>query len=201
MPLYQYSQLSRPTNIRLACLLPGEENIDDPRCELFEYPLRDSNKPYHPYEALSYVWGSEYKPRAITVDNSKLEVTQNLYTALLRLQDNHCCRYVWVDAICIDQSNEREKSNQIPLMAEIYMKARRVIVWLGDAEADSDDALEAIRLAGEVHMKLVDSGSHLSDEAIATSSTSVAVKNLLRRPWFRRIWVRIGRSTCSAEGN
>ncbi|OCK84868.1 hypothetical protein K432DRAFT_85503, partial [Lepidopterella palustris CBS 459.81] len=178
MQEYCYSQLSLPTNIRLLRLLPYDEDAENLRCELFEFRLQTSDKPSYPYEALSYVWGSEHKPQSIIVDNQNLNVTQNLYVALLHLRDHGCSRTIWVDAICIDQANEREKENQIPLMAEIYAKAHRVVVWLGEAEDDSDRALEAIRLAGES-----------SARSSNTELTRQAILRLLKRPWFRRIWV------------
>ena len=64
-------------------------------------------------------------------------------------------------------------------MAEIYAKARYVVVWLGEAEDDSDRALEAICLAVEDYTRL--SNAELYQQAI---------QKLLQRPWFRRIWVR-----------
>src|ERR1700755_3463892 len=104
MSKYHYSDLST-TSIRLLRLLP-KEDADDIRCELFEYPLQNSSQSSHPYEALSYVCGSEEKPKRITVNEQNLRVTQNLYSVLLRLQDPFCSRVIWVDAICINQENE-----------------------------------------------------------------------------------------------
>ncbi|KAF1813456.1 HET-domain-containing protein, partial [Eremomyces bilateralis CBS 781.70] len=178
MSEYRYSQLSLPTSIRLLRLLPSEKDAKSLRCELFDYRLRNSNKPSHPYEALSYVWGSEDKPQTIIIDNQSLDVTQNLYTALLHLRDHGCSRIIWIDAICIDQANDKEKEDQIPLMAEIYAKAHRVVVWLGEAENDSDRALEAIRLTGETTARISN-----------TELDQTAFLQLLQRPWFRRIWV------------
>jgi len=179
MSEYRYSQLSLPTSIRLLRLLPCGQDAKTLRCELFEYPIRDSDTVSHPYETLSYVWGSEDKPRSIIIDNRNLHVTQNLYTALLRLRNHTCSRIIWVDAICIDQENKKEKGSQIPLMAEIYAKASRVVVWLGEAEGDGDRALEAIRLTGEKSAKSPDA-----------EVFQQAIRKLLQRPWFRRIWVR-----------
>lgn len=39
--------------------------------------------------------------------------------------------FIWIDAICIDQTDENEKAMQIPLMSEIYKRAYQVNVWLG----------------------------------------------------------------------
>ncbi|KAH8730409.1 heterokaryon incompatibility protein-domain-containing protein, partial [Phaeosphaeriaceae sp. PMI808] len=175
---YRYFQLSLPTYIRLLRLLPCGQDTKTLRCELFEYPIQNSNTLSHPYEALSYVWGSEDKPWSIIIDNQNLSVTQNLYTALLRLQNHTCPRIIWVDAVCIDQANEKEKESQISLMVEIYAKASRVVVWLGEAEGDGDRALEVIRLTGEKSARPSD-----------TKELQQAIQKLLQRPWFQRIWV------------
>jgi hypothetical protein len=124
------------------------------------------------------VWGSEDKPKSIIINNQNLYVTQNLYTALLHLQDALQSRVMWVDAICIDQANEKEKQDQLRLMAEIYAKARRVVVWLGEAENASHHALEATRLRSEKSTQLLNIGMF-----------EPAILHLLQRPWFRRIWV------------
>lgn len=176
MDEYHYSQLSPDKGIRLLRLLPSEDA--SLQCDLFEYSLADSSRPSHPYEALSYVWGSEDKPKSITVNNQNLHITENLYMALLSLRDDPCSRVMWVDAICINQVDQKEKEDQIPLMAEIYAKARRVVVWLGEAGGDSDQALEEIRRAGEKSASL-----------LGAESSKEAIRQLLERPWFQRIWV------------
>jgi Heterokaryon incompatibility protein (HET) len=179
MSKYRYSQLSLPTNIRLLRLLPSEKDTNILKCELFEYPLQLSDDPSHLYEALSYVWGSEDKPWSIIVDNQSLNITQNLHTALIRLQNYSLPRIMWVDAICIHQEDEIEKENQIPLMAEIYAKASRVVVWLGEAEDHDERALEAIRFAGEKSVRLPN--ANISQKEIL---------RILQRQWFQRIWVK-----------
>jgi hypothetical protein len=45
--------------------------------------------------------------------------------------------YIWIDALCINQSDNVEKAIQVPLMGSIYTNARQVIVWLG-LEEESD---------------------------------------------------------------
>lgn len=177
MSNYCYSQLS-PGSIRLLRLLPSENDSEGLRCELFEYHLRNSDKTSHPYEALSYVWGGEKKPQSICVDNHNLSITQNLYTALLHLRDHGCSRTIWIDAICINQDNESEKEEQIPLMAKIYAKAHRSVVWLGEADNASHYALEAIRLTCEKSKNLPN-----------TNIFQREILQLLQRPWFQRIWV------------
>jgi hypothetical protein len=180
MPQYYYSPLSqKPNVIRLLLLLPSKDEPENLRGELFEYTIRESDRTNHPYEALSYVWGDSHKPQSIIIDNQKLAITQNLYTGLLHLRDHELPRIVWVDAICIDQANKKEKGHQIQIMAAIYAKASRVIVWLGEAQDDSDRALELIRDACE--KSAVPSNIELFKQAVL---------KLLKRPWFHRVWVR-----------
>jgi len=185
MPRYRHSPLLQSYNIRLLQLLPGKENSKNVRCKLFECALQKSDEVSRPYEALSYVWGSTENPQSIIIledqkDDQEFTVTQNLHAALLHLQDHDIPRILWVDVICIDQSNNTEKGSQILLMAEIYAKASRVIVWLGEAQEYRDQALETVRVAAENPMDL----------SKAQPFQQQRISTLLQRPWFRRIWVR-----------
>jgi hypothetical protein len=40
-------------------------------------------------------------------------------------------RFIWADAICINQSDLQERSQQVRLMGNIYRNAERVLIWLG----------------------------------------------------------------------
>jgi len=146
---YRYSPLSRPGNIRLLRLLPREQDSEQLRGELFEYNPRKKVKGTCLYEALSYVWGNEVGSQSIIIDNRCVEITSNLQLALLHLRDDDLPRIIWVDAVCINQTDTKEKESQVPLMPEIYARASCVLVWLGPADGDGDQALDAIRRAGE----------------------------------------------------
>jgi Heterokaryon incompatibility protein (HET) len=175
---YSHSPLSLPSNIRLLRLLPSANDVESLKGDFSEYSLQNSVKLSSPYEALSYVWGSDKKPQCISIGELDFHITQNLYVALRQLRDRDYPRIIWVDAICINQDDDEEKQNQIPLMASIYARAFRVIAWLGEAENDSSRALEVIRLAG---MKSIRLPCKKSDQKV--------IEEILKRPWFRRIWV------------
>jgi hypothetical protein len=178
---YRYSPLPLGNgSIRLLRLMPHEDEMADIQCELFEYSLQNSRKGIHLYDALSYVWGSPDKKLPIFIHKQRFDVTVSLHTALSRLRNHSMERTLWVDAICINQSEEEEKEDQIQFMAKIYGQANRVLVWVGDAAADSDLALEAIRVAG---------GKKSTNSSI-NKKIQQAVLALLERPWFRRVWVR-----------
>ncbi|RYP07583.1 hypothetical protein DL764_002410 [Monosporascus ibericus] len=165
-------------SIRLLSLLPHEDTNAPIQCRLFDYALQASSEGTHPYEALSYVWGDPNNLRSISINEYDLLITTNLHAALLRLRTPFLERMIWVDAICINQTDETEKGEQIRYIAEIYSKASRVVVWIGEAEDGSDQALEEIRLLA----------NSTSTEPLNSKSTEQAILPLLRRPWFQRIW-------------
>ncbi|OCL06341.1 hypothetical protein AOQ84DRAFT_271030, partial [Glonium stellatum] len=86
------------------------------------------------YSALSYTWGDNICPYPIRLDGGDFWITQNLRDALHQLQQDRKADYLWVDAICINQIDLREKSVQVKMMTRIYESAHKVFVWLGKPE-------------------------------------------------------------------
>ncbi|KAH8891552.1 hypothetical protein GQ53DRAFT_604942, partial [Thozetella sp. PMI_491] len=86
------------------------------------------------FEALSYAWGLPTATRPTRADGKEFHVTVNLYAALRRLRMASRERVVWIDQLCINQTDDQEKSQQVALMSRIYSAAQRVIVWLGDED-------------------------------------------------------------------
>ncbi|RYP42114.1 hypothetical protein DL767_000479 [Monosporascus sp. MG133] len=151
---YRYSPLPEGC-IRLLRLIPHRDEHAPVQCQLFDYPLLDSGKGTHPYEALSYVWGSSEKPQYVSTNKGYLRVTTNLHIALKCLRHYALDRIIWINAICINQNDTEERNRQVRSMAKIYAKASCVVVWLeevtgdtgqehGKATPDSDRALEAL---------------------------------------------------------
>lgn len=185
-----------PGSIRLLRLLPyhtaGPSSLI--RCQLIPYALvptttssSDINAS-HIYQALSYVWGSTANPRQIEIDGDTITITANLHSALLGLRNRSFERVLWIDALCINQDDLKERAEQIQMMAEIYGKACQVVVWLGEEERAGDDeigALEMVRMAAEEDRQM-------TDKVVESPKKPIdgIVLELLRRDWFRRIWVR-----------
>ncbi|KAF7945879.1 uncharacterized protein EAE97_004917 [Botrytis byssoidea] len=180
MSSYSYSSLPESgENIRLLLLLPSEDEAAPLHCELRDYSLRRSTSRAHLYEAVSYVWGDPNNTLPIFVDKRQFQVTVNLHAALLRLRDHSFERILWVDAICINQNNDKERRQQVQLMARIYNSASRVVVWLGEEIEEIKGVLEDIQVA--------------SNEKPGRNSKEVVKKEhiikFLQNPWFQRIWV------------
>ncbi|KAK4626759.1 hypothetical protein CLAFUW4_03941 [Fulvia fulva] len=114
-PLLSYRHLDRATlEIRLLRFFANDEG--DLIGSLSQARLEDSKIQY---DALSYVWGSHAKSMHITIDGQTLAITRNLQKALTLLV-SVTARPLWVDAICIDQTNTGERNHIVSLMHGIY---------------------------------------------------------------------------------
>jgi len=186
--------------IRLLTLHPGTFSSEI-RLSLDITPLTKVKTPL--FEAVSYTWGSAENPVNIFIGDSgrsQLAVTQNLAEALPRLRYQDRPRVLWIDAVCVDQKNLEERSQQVNRMADIFSKASKVLVWLGPAKYDSSLALELFQeIASYVYVdkrteKLVAISDHedWADKYYGLpfqEDELKAILHLFRRPWFSRLWI------------
>jgi Heterokaryon incompatibility protein (HET) len=142
---YQKIPLNRTAfSIRLIKLHPARTKEGDIVLE-----LATNENGQLAYESISWCWGKGDLTSPIRVrfdDGDKcLKVSTNLESALRHLRLTDKFRVLWIDAICIDQSDSSEKSRQVPMMSEIYGKAKSVCVWLGDEDASTPTAISFMR--------------------------------------------------------
>ncbi|KAE9363974.1 hypothetical protein N431DRAFT_497705 [Stipitochalara longipes BDJ] len=115
------------SSIRILQLLPGK--YDSPiQCTTRISSLSKAE----PYEAVSYVWGKGPRSRRVLVDGDNVGITETLYAALRRFRNPIASRSIWVDQLCIDQSNVKEKTQQVNLMGDIYKQCTRSLTWFGE---------------------------------------------------------------------
>jgi hypothetical protein len=150
---YKYTPLQKQTSFRLLELLPGQQD-DNISCNLHPDEIGSSRN----YEALSYTW-NDPNIKVPTICNGRiLQITPNLCACLgaLRLRDEP--KWLWADAICINQSNIGERNQQVRHMLDIYRNSKGVIVWLGPDEKDESGqskAQKAKDCIDEITLKLV----------------------------------------------
>lgn len=130
--------------IRLLHLQPGQPD-DGIECRT---SIVSFDEKFTDYEALSYVWGERLYYGWISLDGSFFPVTENLWGALSGLRYADRERVMWIDAICIDQANVRERSEQVSRMHSIFTQASTVIVWLGEAWDTTEFALGFFEMFG-----------------------------------------------------
>ena len=141
MSNHVYRNIESKQGIRLLFLEPGVTPTPI-RYSLFEEEL---NEGCAEYEALSYTWGSSDDAREVACDSGALEVTANLHAALERFRLSDETRVLWIDAICINQKDSEEKTQQVLKIPDIFSHAKRVLVWLGQGWGP-DSTGDAFRL-------------------------------------------------------
>ncbi|CVL06852.1 uncharacterized protein FMAN_11946 [Fusarium mangiferae] len=195
---YIYESL-KPNSIRLLRLAPGEWNAPI-CCDLYQAPLDES----HPYEALSYCWGSADNRPSISLNNCPHLVTKNLEAALRHLRLENKPRKLWVDALCINQESFEDKNAQVLMMDEIYRRSQNVVSWLGEASHESDEAMRTMRILGrwarDNESDIFDGPSKNQEHLTVSeyfeakgfpmsSQNWSAVLSLLERPYWTRVWI------------
>jgi hypothetical protein len=99
-----------------------------------------------PFSALSYVWGRQKGGERVDINGVPVKVTQNLYDFLVTFSGN---RWLWIDALCINQLDPGERSQQVALMKELYEAAQEVIIWLGNTTGDMKFAFDLLERSGD----------------------------------------------------
>ena len=189
--------------IRLLKLMPGANLSEDLRCQIFHMSLQNAPQGRPSYEPLSYTWGDSEEKKVIKLAYSvspgpgfpaeygpitpkNLLVTKNLDAALRHLRLEHSPRILWVDAICINQTDEEEKGQQVQQMHAIYKGAKRVVVWLGE-EKDAKIALDYCDTIvrdqyGNIPLNVT------NDESMRRACYSLFI-DTKERPWWSRTWI------------
>jgi hypothetical protein len=203
------AQIYKPLNparneIRLLRLRPARAASKARVICTLETVSLDGSPEFH---ALSYARGDVSVRRPVVVNGIETTITSNLHDALveLRARSYHDVDLsktsVWIDALCINQEDLLERGHQVKLMREVFTQARRVLIWLGNGDEDSDWCLD---MAEEEDMlERLDAVAELDKSSWsrtpASSATSVRhsvvigyhiwTYNILLRPWWRRLWV------------
>ena len=106
-------------------------DIDKPvKCSLTVARLSEAS-----YRCLSYVWGSAQDQQIIQLGQLRHTVTRNLDAALRQLWSNGVRSGLWIDALCINQREQAEKSRQVAMMGRIFAELDEVLICLGLAKS------------------------------------------------------------------
>lgn len=166
-----------------------------------------------PYLALSYVWGDPSDTTPIALGGLDLQVTSNLKAALMIISRKAPVEgsMLWVDAICINQADMEEKSQQVNMMGNIYRQATETIVWLGPEEDESKKAIGALKrmsdwiieqytkkdpgllawmlrnIADPNYMKRLIDGLNFGFQ-VDHEIPLEPIMALFERPWWKRVW-------------
>lgn len=158
------------------------------------------------YEALSYCWGSAEPSDVLFVEivegqnyshNATLHIWPNLASALRHLRRRCASRRLWIDAVCINQTDLLERGRHVARMGTIYEFAEKVVIWLGLEESGSDTALAKFQELGRQFETLEGRPvpapgcpmPELRKSFDPTRELLDSMRELLRRQWFKRLWI------------
>lgn len=215
-----YERLPSRDHIRILEILPGSGEIVE--CRLHLAQLAED---LYTYEALSYTWRpghpvSQYYPPIPTVkcDGQEIIVGVNLFAALQTIRDAERPRMIWADALCINQNDIEERSQQVRKMGTIFESAFKVLIWLDEPPKEFEESPPPVHKqfayrAFSGVCKIVNNWRErfkLEDEmAFATHTPGIAcpeseslgdlmspdsiewqvVFRLYESKWFHRVWV------------
>ncbi|KAJ3483878.1 hypothetical protein NLG97_g7203 [Lecanicillium saksenae] len=205
---YEYHPLEESRDeIRLLAVYSSDDENEPVNCRLINtsIPGNTAGAIYKgevtEFKTLSYTWGDPTSTTTAFVDGHEFPVTQNLDAALRNIRkqnpppdDGEESRptFWWIDAICINQNDISERSQQVNLMTKIYRKAAGVHIWLGEESDDSDLAMGLVRRLSDASPQ----GPGIGDVRYRPVSEDHRAANwkaliaLFQRPWWARVWVR-----------
>jgi hypothetical protein len=135
LPEFKYDALpDKRKSMRLLNLFSSSPDNPQIECELEVVGMEPAEIDKHTdgegYEALSWCWGTAPPDSSINIRKGRFKfckkVQPDLFAALKALRSPRQDRYLWIDAICIDQHNVGEKNHQVEMMSAIYGRAKSV---------------------------------------------------------------------------
>ncbi|KAI0146927.1 heterokaryon incompatibility protein-domain-containing protein [Xylariaceae sp. FL1272] len=172
---YTYANLTAKDDIRLLQLLPGQKG-EALRVRIRRVSLSAETN----YTAISYAWGERKALKTIFDEDRRIRIPVNLHQALESMRHPAHAIDLWADAVCIDQTNKSEKSQQVSLMRCIFKKAKKVIVWLGqDTRKCAEGLFHTLSTMAEQDFQLPPESQ---------DSFWRGLERLFRKAWFRRLW-------------
>lgn len=119
------------------------------------------------YETISYAWGPKGLVDRILLNDKSIRIPASAASALRCMRLPNKTRTVWIDCICIDQTDDIEKAHQVSLMAEIFSSCSQTLGFLGDDDGTAEDAFNGFRM--------------LYDALMEEDGDTVTLKNMYRR--------------------
>jgi hypothetical protein len=157
-------------------------------CSLRHYSFSSNSCPR--FIAVSYRWGEEKASGHILLNGRPLPICDNLDAFFSSTYSSLVGEYLWIDQICIDQTDTDEQNQQVTMMDRVFQTAYKVIAWVGPAYEDSCVAMEVIRSWPESTAHSY--GTHHDGNAVHGFEIYPQVQsviNFFKREYWFRAWV------------
>ena len=182
--------------IRVLRLQSAHNRNQQIHCDLRRRPFNDISEPVTglsesaagTYEAVSWCWGEDLKNRTINIHirnhTCPFYINEHLESCLKALRHTTTDRFLWIDAICIDQENLTERNAQVAQMDRVYGGASQVAIWIGDGDDESKLAFDFMR----TKILPIWGFDAVCEDKTQTDSWAAFLK-VMSRAWFSRRWV------------
>ncbi|KIW25724.1 uncharacterized protein PV07_08879 [Cladophialophora immunda] len=202
---YVYTPLETADHIRVIELMPADSEDDEVCCRLHHM---NQLQPSYSYTALSYVWGDDSEELKVTIscNGRQARITPNLHSAFVRLRRSNSSRFLWADALCINQAptakDVAEKEQQVRTMDRTFSKAEQVIIDLGSSAAP--EVLSILDRFHSIPQEVWEEARSVARNNSLKSCLQVLAafglpdvrdafwpefSRFMQRPWFTRVWV------------
>jgi len=149
------------------------------------------------YTALSYVCAflepgvTAQQGRVVELDGRTHLVSDNLWNFLNEAQHQFALADFWIDALCINQLDVKERNHQVAQMHRIFGSAAVVLIWLGRGDDDTRSFARAVNerrwgLQDNLDDKLLD--IRTADGNLDRSATQGALK-VFKSTYWHRYWI------------
>jgi hypothetical protein len=151
-----------------------------------------------PYRAISYVCGDAQRMQDITVNGSRVSVSHNCHYALWQARLHFPESRLWIDAICINQLDLKEKTAQVTMTFETYSNAVQVLACIGPSDTHSDVVMQAVDDPDAVVQRIPKNWTarpikkdvwNSPLDAAATTQFLDHYNEFSMRPYFTRVWI------------
>lgn len=198
LPAYQYKELPQGKKAFRLLKLESCRGQRD-YAQLISYELSRAPE----YTAISYTWGSKELSHSLYLsDSSELLVPATVAQLLEDLSPGvgNGSLHLWIDFICINQSDNYEKDHQIPLMRQIYTNAAEVVCYLGRAE-DAKVAFDFLPVVYNFFLQssaaaragvdptLLNAFKEANNPFTTNPTASAAFQRLLANRYWTRAWI------------
>ncbi|CAG9982216.1 unnamed protein product [Clonostachys byssicola] len=137
------------------------------------------------FSALSYCWGAPLDTVEMMVSSDlepekrTFDINPTVDLALRRLRRSDQVLHIWIDSICINQEDHEERSRQVALMRDIFSRAERVHIWLGEGHVGVDACLRVARNVYNYNFKDCPGGTDCNCDGTRHSLTAKDVDEVV----------------------
>ncbi|KAI9147455.1 Heterokaryon incompatibility protein [Paramyrothecium foliicola] len=190
---FRYAPLAGPSHIRLLRIRPSLSSKAQVVCSLLQFELHGTIPSYN---AISYRWlaGDPSEDECIAVNGFQVAVPPNVLEILKDMRSINMPQFVWLDSLCINQDDLREKETQVSIMRQIYERSANVIIHLAGSDVSPEEGIRVDVMISKLRNARVLHDFSPDDSAgelmpLGSNGDWDQIVALFDFSWFVRVWI------------